>query len=274
VERFLFLRNGLFQRAAVLWRSKEIVYGIVKREFQGRYLNSLFGIFWSFFQPVALIIVYTVIFSKILGARISGVEDPLSFGLFLCAGILPWGYFAELLGRCPNLFLEHANLIKKINFPRIVLPVSLFFSVSINFIVIFGTFLFFLLITGRFPGASVLAFIPLLMFQQLFALGVGMIVASLNVFFRDIGHFVQIVLQFWFWLTPIVYPKAILSPEVVTLLNLNPMTWFVSSYQQIILTSKWPSLQSFGWAACISILILFLGYITFQNLSNQIVDEI
>jgi len=113
---------------------------MVGREFRSRYLGSLFGSVWSILQPVSMIIVYTVIFSKIMGARLSDSDDPWAFGLFLCAGLLPWNFFSELLGRCQTIFLEHANLLKKVHFPKITLPIILSISCLINFGIIFSIF--------------------------------------------------------------------------------------------------------------------------------------
>jgi len=247
---------------------------MVWREFQSRYLNSLLGSIWSILNPVAMVFVYTVIFSKIMGARVAGVDDTLAFGLFLCSGLFTWAYFSELLLRCPNLFIDQSNLLKKVNFPRIILPIVILLSATINFFIIFGIFNIFLIVTGRFPGLAILAFIPLLMIQLAFALGMGMILGTLNVFFRDIGHFINIVLQFWFWLTPIVYPMSILPENIRHLLRLNPMTDLIGAYQQIILYGDWPRWEQFRYHVPVALVVMALGYLVFKGLSDDIVDEL
>jgi lipopolysaccharide transport system permease protein len=247
---------------------------MVLREFRGRYRGSLLGSVWSILQPMALIFIYTIVFSKVMGARIKGVEDTMAYGIFLCGGLLPWSYFTELLGRCPDIFIDQANLLKKVNFPRSTLPVVLFLSTTINFIIVFTIFLFFLLITGRFPGWSILGFIPLLLIQQSFTLGIGMSLGVFNVFFRDIGHIVKIALQFWFWVTPIVYPVSILPDRLQGLLELNPLTHFITAYQQIVLNNQWPQLILFKYHLIISIATLITGFFLFRRLSGDIVDEL
>ena len=247
---------------------------MVIREFRIRYLGSLLGSIWSILNPLAMIFIYTIIFSKIMRAKLAGVNDTMAFGLFLCAGLLTWGYFSELLNRCQYIFIEQANLLKKMKFPRITLPAILFLSSSLNFMIIFGIFILFLLITHRFPGWSILGFVPLLLMQQGFALGFGVFLGTLNVFFRDIGHFIGIVLQFWFWLTPIVYPITILPDRFQSLIRMNPMSRIVMSYQNIILRNEWPVWEDLQLHILISLASMILGAFIFVRLSGDIVDEL
>jgi len=268
------IRLPLMLRLRALWRYRGFVLTMVWREFWGRYLNSLLGSIWSILNPMAMIFIYTVIFSKIMRARLPGVDDTMGYGVFLCAGLLTWGFFSELLGRCPNIFIEQANLLKKVSFPRITLPVILFFSAVVNFAIIFGIFLIFLIVTGRFPGWAIVAFLPLLLIQQSFALGLGMLLGTLNVFFRDVGQFIGIALQFWFWLTPIVYPVTILPERARNVIELNPMTLLVVAYQHIILYNQWPHWTKFRFKIIAALVVLIVGFFAFQKLSGEIVDEL
>ena len=264
----------LMPRLIPLWQYRGFVFNMVWREFQGRYLHSLLGSLWSILNPLAMIIVYTVIFSKIMRARLPGVDDTMGFSLFLCAGLLPWGFFSELLTRCQSIFIEHASMLKKVSFPRIILPVMLLLSTAVNFVIIFSIFLLFLLISGRFPGWAMLAFLPLLLIQQVFAIGFGMILGTINVFFRDVGHFVGIVLQFWFWFTPIIYPVSILPERARSLISLNPMTQFVTTFQEIILYGHWPPWADFKFHFIATIAALTVGFFVFRKLSGEVVDEL
>lgn len=267
--------NRIYARLMALWRYRGFVLGMVGREFRARYLGSLLGIFWAVLNPLAMIFVYTVIFSNVMGARLAGAtNDTMAYGIFLCAGLLSWNFFAELLGRCQNIFIEQANLLKKLNFPRITLPVILFLSTGINFIIIFGIFIVFLTLSGRFPGWNLLFFIPLLLIQQGFALGLGMLLGTLNVFFRDIGQAVGIILQFWFWFTPIIYPVSILPESIRELIYLNPMTQLTIGYQQIILKNTPPVWALLKFHFLGTILMLLIGLIVFTRLSDDIVDEL
>lgn len=116
------------------------ILGSVKREFQARYRNSLFGALWTVLNPLSMIVVYTVIFSQIMRARLPGVDDGLAYSVYLCAGLLTWGLFAEITSRSQSMFLENANLLKKISFPRICLPVIALLNAGINFAIILALF--------------------------------------------------------------------------------------------------------------------------------------
>jgi len=247
---------------------------MVAREFRSRYMGSLLGSLWAILNPLALITIYTVIFSQVMRAKLPGIDDTMAYGLFVCAGLLPWLYFVELLNRFPNIFLEQAALLKKVNFPRITLPVIALCSSTINFLIIFSLFLLFLLVTGRFPGWIVVGYLPLLFIQQLFVVGLGVLLASVNVFFRDIGQFVGVIIQFWFWFTPIVYAAAMLPENFQKLLPLNPMTAFVQAYQGIIVYGRWPDLLSFAPHMAAAALALVLGFVVFHYLADDMVDEL
>jgi lipopolysaccharide transport system permease protein len=266
--------SKIVERFQALWRYRGFVAGMVWREFKGRYLGSLLGSIWSILNPMAMIFIYTVIFSRMMQARLPGVDDAMGYGVFICAGLLPWTYFSELLSRCPNVFVDHASLLKKIHFPRITLPVIVFWSSTINFIIIYSLFSVFLIVTGRFPGSAIVHLIPLLVIQQAFVLGIGVFLGSLNVFFRDVSQMVGIALQFWFWLTPIVYPLDILPERVRSFVELNPMTSFVTAYQDIILKGQSPIWGNYTIYLLGSALALTAGFFVFSLLSNQLVDEL
>ncbi|MGF6558254.1 lipopolysaccharide transport system permease protein [Pseudomonas sp. S30_BP2TU TE3576] len=250
------------------------ILGSVQREFQARYRNSLFGALWTVLNPLSMIIVYTVIFSQIMRARLPGVDDGMAYSIYLCAGLLTWGLFAEITVRSQNMFLDNANLLKKISFPRICLPVIVLLNAGINFAIIIGLFLGFLLITDRLPGMALLALIPLLALQVMFCAGLGMILGVLNVFFRDVGQFFAICLQFWFWLTPIVYPMSILPDWVQRLLQFNPLTNLITSYQNIFLYGQWPVWGSLLPIMVGSVLFFVIGLRLFRHRVGEMVDEL
>lgn len=145
-----------------LWSYRGFISGSVKREFQSKYRNSLLGALWTVLNPLAMIIVYTVIFSEVMRAKLPGVDSTFGYSIYLCAGILTWGLFAELVGRSQTVFIENANLLKKISFPRLCLPVVVVANAGINFIITFSIFTAFLVVSGNFPGWAFVAMIPLL----------------------------------------------------------------------------------------------------------------
>jgi lipopolysaccharide transport system permease protein len=257
-----------------LWNYRGFISTSVKREFQSRYMGSALGALWTVLNPIAMIAVYTLVFSEIMRARLPGLDDHLSYGLFVMAGVITWGYFTEVINRSQAIFLEQSNLIKKMSFPKSTLPVIVLLSATVNFVLIFSLFLLFLLLSGRFPGWSIVAFLPLLLIQQMGALGAGVVLGTLNVFFRDVGQIAGIVLQFWFWLTPIVYPLSALPENVRFLIGLNPMTHLVDAYQQIILLNNWPHWSTFLPQLITTVLLLGVGFLVFRRLSGDLADEL
>lgn len=257
-----------------LWSYRGFILGSVKREFQSKYRNSLLGAAWTVLNPLAMIIVYTVIFSQIMRAKLPGVDSNLGYGIYLCAGIIAWGLFTEIVGRAQNVFLEHANLLKKLSFPRLCLPITVVATAVLNFSIIFALFTAFLIITGHFPGLPFFGLVPVVLIQIAFAIGLGMVLGVLNVFFRDVGQFFGVVLQFWFWLTPIVYPVTILPESMQPLMAYNPMTGLMAAYQTILARGEWPAWMSLWPITLLTILLCIWGIRLFRKHAGEIVDEL
>ena len=257
-----------------LWNYRGFILGSIKREFQLKYRNSMLGAAWTIINPLAMIIVYTVIFAQVMHAKLPNVDSSFAYSIYLCAGVLTWGLFAEITGRAQNVFLENANLLKKISFPRMCLPVIVVGSSGVNFIIIFGLFTLFLLVSGNFPGIVYFELIPLFIVQIAFSIGLGMVIGVLNVFFRDVGQFYNVVLQFWFWLTPIVYPASILPERAKPLIKFNPMAQLTGAYQVILVNGKSPDWVSLWPVALISLLLCAWGMRLFRNHAGEMVDEL
>ena len=257
-----------------LWNYRGFILGSIKREFQLKYRNSMLGAAWTVLNPLAMIIVYTVIFAQVMRAKLPGVDNSFAYSIYLCAGVLTWGLFAEITGRSQNVFLEHANLLKKISFPRMCLPIIVVGSAGLNFAIIFSLFTIFLLVSGNFPGLIYLELVPLLFIQIAFSIGLGMVIGVLNVFFRDVGQFYNVVLQFWFWLTPIVYPASILPEPAKPLIKFNPMANLTSAYQSILVTGKGPDWLTLWPVAVVSLILCAWGLRLFRHHAGEMVDEI
>jgi len=255
-----------------IWQYRAFILGSTKREFQAKYKNSLLGFAWPILNPLALILVYTLVFSKLMSAKVPGAEGIYSYSVYLCIGIIIWTLFSEITARSQNIFLDNANLIKKLNFPRICLPIIIILNASLNFLIIFSLFTIFLILTGNFPGWCFLAVIPLLLIQILFAIGVGMTLGTLNVFFRDVGYFYTVALQFWFWLTPIVYSVNILPERVQDLLQLNPLTNLIIAYQTIFVLQEWPNWASLIYISSASLVLILLARYLFIKHAGEMVD--
>lgn len=258
-----------------IWHYREFIVSSVKREYQSKYQGSLLGSTWAVLNPLAMIFVYAVVFSKIMQARLPDTSSTFSYSIYLCAGMLTWSLFAEIIGRGQTIYLENANIIKKLKFPIGALPVIMLLNAALNFSIIFTIFIAFLLVSGNFPGWVILFFFPVLLVQLIFAMGLGLTLGVLNVFFRDIGQLFVIVLQFWFWLTPIVYPAEILPASVATyLLELNPMATIIRSYQGIFVYSASPDWCGLLMPLFLGLLLCLLAMRLFAKYGDEIVDEL
>jgi lipopolysaccharide transport system permease protein len=261
-------------RLKAIWSYRGFIAGSVRREIQARYRSSLLGAFWIVASPIASIVIYTVIFSEIMHSRLPGVDLKFAYSIYLCSGILTWNFFTEVVTRCQAVFLEHANLLKKLSFPRICLPVVVVASASFNFAVIFVIFLFFLFLSDSWPGFSLIPFFLVLCLQIAMATGLGILLGVLNVFFRDVGHLVGIVMQFWFWATPIVYPLGILSERIQPWVERNPLTPLMTAYQQIFIWHKWPPWESLVPSAFTALFLCLFAWMLFQRRAGEMVDEL
>ena len=257
-----------------VWRYRGFIAGSVRREFQAKYRNSLLGAAWTVLNPLAMIVVYTVIFSQVMGNRLPGGTGQFAYSIYLCAGVLTWGLFAEITQRGQNVFLENANLINKLQFPRICLPIVVVLNALVNFAIIFGLFLLFLVASGAFPGWSALALLPVLAIQILFSIGLAMVLGVLNVFFRDVGQFFNILLQFWFWFTPVVYPVAALPPGVRDWLSWNPMAGVIGAYQNILVHAQAPDWAALMPATVLGVACCLIGLQLFRKRAGEMVDEL
>lgn len=257
-----------------LWAYRGFILGSVKREFQSRYQNSLLGAAWTVLNPLAMIVVYTVIFAQVMRARLPGADGTFAYSIYLCAGVLTWGLFAEICGRALSVFIDNAGLLKKLNFPRMSLPVTVVTNALLNFAIVFSLFTVFLVASGNFPGWVFVGLVPVLAVLVLFAIGLGVTLGILNVFFRDIGQFFTIFLQFWFWLTPVVYPANILPAPIADWLRYNPMAVLIGACQAILVHGQWPD-----WSRLLPVLLLALllcawGWRLFRRHSGELVDEL
>lgn len=257
-----------------LWANRGFIYESVRREFQLRYRNSLLGAVWVVLNPLAMILVYTLIFSKVMQARLPETSSPFAYSIFLMSGVLPWGLLVDLIGRGPSLFLEQASLLKKIQFPKLSLVVIAILSSVVNFVIIYTLFILFLILCGQFPGWPILAAIPLLLLQIWMCTALLVILAILNVFFRDVAPLTNIVLQFGFWLTPIVYGLEMIPQRYRALAALNPLAAIFNGYHQIFVDGQFPNWLSLGPAIVLSFVLTLVAAYLFIKRSAEMVDEL
>lgn len=257
-----------------LWRYRSFIAGNVERELRLRYTGSVLGVAWNLLEPLALVLIYVVVFGELMRARLPGSRGPHDYGVYVLAGMLVWLAFSQIIGRCINLFIDNANLLKKAAFPRVTLVASAIASSLVDVGLIALVFVVVLVAIGRFPGAIALTLLVPLAITVVLATGIGIFAGTLNVLFRDVGHVTTIGLQFWFWLTPIVYPRSILPEAVRAVIDWNPLTPLVAAFQGVFVAAHAPDWTSLAGVALGSVLAFGLGYALFKGNAATLVDEL
>lgn len=263
---------GNFWRA--LWQARHFVYASIGRDIRSRYSNTVLGPFWVLIQPLAMIMIYTLVFSKVMHSRLPGSSGAYAYSLHLCAGLLPWMFFSDMINRLQGMYVENGNLLKKMSFPKQCLSAIALGISSFNFIIFSALFLLFCLLTGYFPFASIAAALPVIVLQTALALAIGNFLAVANVYFRDIGHMVGLLLQFGFWFTPIVYPFDVLPAWAKEWIAINPMVGIVRFYQHVFMlnqSGEWQwLLPALLWTAA----FILLAVLTYRRHGKDMCDEL
>jgi lipopolysaccharide transport system permease protein len=262
----------MLQMLLNLWHYRYFVFGSIKNELRIRFARSKFGVAWMIIHPLAQVLVYTLIFSNIMKAKMPGIENKYSYAIYLMSGVLAWSLFSDIINRCLNLFIENANIIKKVNFPRITLPGIAIGSCLINNICLFFIIFTILLLISHTVSSVIFCLIPLTLIVVAFSFGIGLILGILNVFLRDIAQILPIALQVLFWFTPIVYPKDIIPAKYHSLAHLNPLYHIIEAYHQILVYNILPEISGLALSAVISFLLLVSGMFLFRRASPEMPD--
>jgi lipopolysaccharide transport system permease protein len=247
---------------------------LTKRDFTERYSGSVLGVFWTFLWPLVNIFVYLVIFSQVMGARLQGSSSTYSYGIYLVAGILPWTAFANTVSRSATVLVDKKHIISKIRVNLSSLPLYVVMSESITFLITLTIYVLFLLATGASVHKTIFLLPAVFLVQQIFAFSLGFLIAIFHVFVRDLKEVTGIVLQIWFWFTPIVYVYDILPDFAKKLVVFNPAFLFIKSYQDIFALNRAPDFYNLLLITLFAHGLLLAGYFLFKKLEKDIRDFI
>lgn len=257
-----------------IWGYRHFILASIKGELKGRYARSKLGVAWSILHPLAQAALFAVVLAGVLGTRLPGVDDHSAYPIYLLSGMAAWALFSEILGRCINIFIEYSSTLKKISFPRICLPLIVWGSALLSHIFLLMAIMVIFLLLGHAPGLAWLS-LPIGIFLiSLFAFGIGLTLGVLNVFARDISQAMVVILQLWFWMTPVVYPIGALSEHIRGFVQLNPMVAMVKIYQDAILLDRWPDMTSLVIPAFLALAVAAMAFSLFRRASPELVDAL
>lgn len=264
-------RDGLFDIDwSELWEYRELLYTLVEREIKIRYKQTAIGVSWVLLQPLITILIFTVIFGRMAKMPSDGVWYPV----FALTALLPWTYFAQAVTRSGSSLVSSANLVTKIYFPRILLPLSQIVAPVVDFALSL-TLLFGLLLYAGIPLTWKVITLPVfLLIAMLTAMGVGLFVSAANVKYRDVGHAVPFVIQIWMFLSPIVYPVSLVPERWRWLYGLNPMAGVIEGFRWALLGQTAPDPAVMAGSAVVFALVLVAGMVYFRRMEREFADVI
>lgn len=256
---------NIFKR---LYDYREMLKTSIKKDIGGKYKNSFLGVLWSFVNPLLQIIVYAIIFPLIMRSNIE------YYVVFMVCGLIPWNYFSTVINRASFTMIENGNILKKVYFPREILPLSVVTSETITFLI--SSIIIVGFVLGYGLGITInIVFYPILLFVQfVLLLGISLFVSSITVYFRDLQHFIGVLLQLFFYATPIVYAVESIPENFQWILKYNPMTYIIEGYRDIFYYQTMPEIGTLLIVLVIGILLCVTGYIVFNKLQKKFAEEL
>lgn len=251
-----------------IYEYREMVTSLVRRELRGRYKGSALGFLWTFINPLLQLLVYTMVFSIIMRSHIE------KYYIYLFVALVPWLFFSTSINTGANCILASADMVKKIYFPREVLPISTvtacFVNMLLTFLVVFGV----LIVTGFGLNFRAILFLPAIMaVEYLLCMGIALLSAALTVYFRDLAHILGIVTMAWQYLTPVMYDIGMVPEKMMPIFNVNPMTPVIIAYRDVLYYKQIPQLSTLLHAIILGAIVLTVGIVVFRRLQRGFAEE-
>ena len=251
-----------------IYNYRELLKTNVKKEIRGRYKNSFLGILWSFLNPLLQLLVYSVIF----GALLAGGDE--TYPIYICVALIPWTYFTTAISQAAFTVIGNSDIIKKVYFPREILPISVVTSGAVNFVISTIIILAFVIFSGVGLSWYIVLYPFILLIQYILLLGIGFIVSSVTVYFRDLEHIIGVILMAAFYGTPIVYRLSDLPANLQVIMQLNPMTHLINAYRDIFYYHQMPDMKILLILLGGSVLLTIIGYFIFKKLQKGFAEEL
>ncbi|MBE3585670.1 MAG: ABC transporter permease [Thermoanaerobacter sp.] len=258
----------MYDQIREIYTYREMLRNLVAKELRARYKGSVLGFLWTFFNPLLMLVVYSVVFSFVMRSQIE------NYSMFLFVALLPWNYLSVSVLQGAASLVQNGALIKKIYFPREILPLSVVLANLVNYLLSLLILVPALLVFNIKLTTAILAFPVVLMVETMLVTSLALCVSVANVYFRDLEHIVGILMTVWFFLTPVLYPVDIIPAKVKPFFNLNPATPLMEAYRAIFFYGRWPDWVSLGYLAAGLAVLLMLSLVFFNRLQRNIAEEI
>lgn len=263
--------RGLFDLdLAAVWRYRELLYTLVQRDVKVLYKQAAMGLAWALIQPIFTVTIFTIIF----GLFVKMPSDGIPYPIFAFAGVLPWTYFAEATRRASTGLIDDAELLRKVYFPRLVMPLAKVTAPLLDFAIACCVLFILMLFYGVMPTVKIFAIIPLILIASALALAIGLWLGPINVRFRDIKHTIPFLLQVGMYASPIVYPLSQVPEEWRTLYSMNPMVGVIEGFRWAVFDRGELNLASLGISVAIISVLLFTGLVWFRKAERSFADVI
>lgn len=251
-----------------LYEYRELLKSNVKKEIRGKYKGSFLGVLWSFINPLLQVLVYAIVFPYIMRIQTD------NYLIFLIIGIIPWTFFTTVINQGMITVRMNSGIIKKVYFPREILPISVATSGLVNFLISCIIILLFCIFGG--VGISWhLIFLPLIMLiEYIFSLGLVLGLSAINIYIKDTEYIVQFILNMLFYATPILYQSSLFPSKIRWILDINPMAQIINSYRDIFLYHQIPGLSNIIYILIISVIVFFIGLAIFRKLEKGFAEEV
>ncbi len=257
------------KRFKEIYNYREMINGLVRKDLRGRYKGSVLGFAWTFINPLLQLIVYTMVFSVIMR---NGIQD---YYVFLFVALVPWIFFSASITGGSSSVLASGDMVKKIYFPREVLPIAYVTSAFVNMALSFVVVLFVLLVTGYGINFVALLYLPVIMLvEYLLALGIAFITSACTVYLRDLEYILGIIAMAWQFLTPVMYASDMVPDQLLPIWNLNPMKSVIEAYRDILYYQQVPQLNTLLAAVLLGVGFLVIGAIVFDKLQKGFAEEL
>ena len=251
-----------------LYQYRELLKTSVKKEVRGKYKNSFLGVLWSFLNPLLQITVYAIVFPLILR------NNQENYVIFLCCGLIPWTFFATSINRSAFSFVENGNILKKVYFPREIVPISVVTSEAINFLISTIIILGFVIFGGLGITKYVILYPLVLIVQYFVVLAISIIISSICVYLRDLQHFIGVALQLLFYAAPVVYAPSTIPDNFQWILKFNPMTYIINAYRDIFYNQKMIEVKPLLIVFSLAVTGFIVGYALFSKLQKGFAEQL